>query len=201
MKTLIFDLETTGFRPKKNTDWRKEPYIIQIACKLVEGERVLGQLSSFIMPQDESGNQVPIPKEKFFLDQGYTDEFIKEVGGNQRSVIAMFNQFMCRAGAVVCHNADFDWPTLAATYSRTNRDIRSMYGGPVYCTMLSLVDHLRLPGKWGNYKWPTLDEAYRKLVDPAGFEGAHNAMADVTATHKVLQAIWEKKLELVEIKR
>ena len=201
MKTLIFDLETNGLRLKKNTDWRKEPYIIQIACKLVQGEGVLGQFSSFVLPQDASGNQVPIPKEPFFLDQGYTDEFIKEVGGNQRSIIAIFNQFICRANEVVCHNANFDWPILAAAYSRTGRDIRSMYGGPVYCTMLSLVDHLKLPGKWKNYKWPTLNEAYKALVDPAGFEGAHDAMADVTATHKVLQAVQKLKLELVEIKR
>ena len=201
MKTLIFDLETNGLRPKKNTDWRNEPYIIQIACKLVEGERVLGQLSSFIVPLDGRGGQVPIPKEKFFLDQGYTDEFIKEVGGDQRTIMIMFNQFLCKADAVVCHNANFDWPILKAMYERIDRNLLSMYGGPVYCTMLSLVDHLGFPGQWGNYKWPTLDEAYRKLVDPAGFEGAHDAMADVTATHKVLQAIWKKNLKLVEIKR
>ena len=201
MKTLIFDTETNGLRPKKNTDWKLEPYIIQIACKLVQGERVLGQLSSFIVPLDGRGEQVPIPKEKFFLDQGYTDEFIAEAGGNQRSVMSMFNQFLCRASVVVCHNANFDWPILVTAYRRTNRDIRSMYGGPVYCTMLSLVDHLKLPGKWKNYKWPTLNEAYKALVDPAGFEGAHDAMADVTATHKVLQAAQKLKLELVEIKR
>ena len=201
MKTLIFDLETNGLRPKKNTDWRKEPYIIQVACKLVEGDKVLGQFSSYIFPQDENGEQIPIPKEPFFLDQGYTDEFIREVGGDQRGVMAMFNQFLCRSSAVICHNASFDWPILAAAYKRNSRDVDSMYGGPVYCTMLSLVDHLKLPGKWGNYKWPTLYEAYELLVDPGGFNSAHDAMADVAETHKVLQAIEELKLELVEIKR
>ena len=201
MKTLIFDVETNGLRPKKNTDWRLEPYIIQIACKLVQGAKVLGQLSSFIIPLDGRGEQVPIPKEKFFLDQGYTDEFIKKVGGNQRTVMAMFNQFMCRAERVVAHNAKFDWPILSATYKRNDRDIGSMFGGSVHCTMLSLVDHLRLPTKWGKYKWPTLAEAYKALVNPKGFEGAHDAMADVTATHKVLQEIEELGLELVEIKR
>ena len=201
MKTLIFDVETNGLRPKKNTDWKLEPYIIQIACKLVQGKKVLGQLSSFVVPLDGRGEQAPIPKEKFFLDQGYTDEFIKEVGGDQRTVMAMFNQFMCRADAVVAHNAGFDWPILAAAYKRNDRDIGSMYGGPVYCTMLSLVDHLKLPTKWGKYKWPTLDEAYRRVVNPNGFEGAHDAMTDVTATHEVLQAIEERKLKLVEIKR
>ena len=201
MKILIFDVETNGLRPKKNTDWKLEPYIIQIACKLVQGKKVLGQLSSFIIPLDERGDRVSIPKEKFFLDQGYTDEFIREVGGDQRTVMAMFNQFMCRADAVVAHNANFDWPILAAAYKRNDRDIGSMYGGPVYCTMLSLVDHLKLPTKWGKYKWPTLAEAYEALVDPGGFNSAHDAMADVAETHKVLQAIEELKLELVEIKR
>ena len=201
MKTLIFDLETNGLRPKKNTDWKLEPYIIQIACKLVQGKKVLGQLSSFIIPLDERGDRVSIPKEKFFLDQGYTDEFIREVGGDQRTVMAMFNQFMCRADAVVAHNANFDWPILTATYKRNDRDIGSMFGGSVHCTMLSLMDYLKLPTKWGKYKWPTLDEAYRGVVDINGFKGAHDAMADVTATHKVLQAVEELGLELVEIKR
>ena len=53
-----------------------------------------------------------------------------------------------------------------------------------FCTMLNTVEIVKIPGRKG-YKWPKLDEAYRILVDPDGFEGAHDALADVKACRKV----------------
>lgn len=40
-------------------------------------------------------------------------------------------------------------------------------------------------GRKGN-KWPKLTEAYEGLVNPAGFGGAHNALADVNACAEIL---------------
>ena len=56
---------------------------------------------------------------------------------------------------------------------------------------------LKLPGRFGNsYKWPKLSEAYETLVDEEGFEGAHDAMADVRACRAVYYKL--KELEYAD---
>ena len=63
--------------------------------------------------------------------------------------------------------------------------------------MLSSMPVLKLPGRYGNYKWPKLEEAYKFLVDPAGFEDAHDALVDVKACAAVLDALEEMGAPLV----
>jgi hypothetical protein len=53
---------------------------------------------------------------------------------------------------------------------------------------------LKLPNSRGGYKWPTLDEAYRVLVDPSGFKDAHDAMADTRACRGVYYALRARNL-------
>lgn len=186
MLTLIADVETNGKRHRQPQSWRDEPFITQIAAKLVDGETVIGQFSSFFSRYDSEGNELfKMPKEKFFLDMGYTDSFFDQVGHDRRACMQMFNQFLKRAERAVFHNARFDWPVIVAEYMRQEATVPTL---PVICTMLTLEPVLKLPGKYG-YKWPTLQESYKKLVNPEGFSGAHDAMIDVTATHAVLQKI------------
>ena len=56
------------------------------------------------------------------------------------------------------------------------------------CTMRIATNVLKIPGPRG-FKWPTLQEAYKRLVDPAGFEGAHDAITDVKACAAVFYAL------------
>ena len=56
--------------------------------------------------------------------------------------------------------------------------------------MEATTDICKIPPPRGSgYKWPKLEEAYRILVDPVGFEGAHDAMVDVEACRKVFYAL------------
>ena len=56
------------------------------------------------------------------------------------------------------------------------------------CTMQSSTEFCAIPGPYGN-KWPKLTELYAKLFK-TGFEGEHNAAADVEAT---IKCFWELK--------
>ena len=49
------------------------------------------------------------------------------------------------------------------------------------CTMIRSTDYCQLPGRYGKYKWPKLEELHFKLFGES-FEGAHDALADIRAT-------------------
>jgi hypothetical protein len=58
--------------------------------------------------------------------------------------------------------------------------LRTLGALPTFCTMLSSVEVCRLPGRYGDYKWPRLAELHQHLFG-ADFAGAHDAAADVMA--------------------
>ncbi|MEQ1883107.1 MAG: hypothetical protein ABL878_19305 [Burkholderiales bacterium] len=72
----------------------------------------------------------------------------------------------------------FDEKILGAEF------LRAGYSNPLEskkrkCTMQEATDFCRLPGPYG-YKWPKLDELYRKLFKES-LTGAHRALIDVRA--------------------
>ena len=56
-----------------------------------------------------------------------------------------------------------------------------LYKKDHYCTMKETTDLCKLPGRYGNYKWPKLQELHKHLFGE-NFVGAHDAMFDIKAT-------------------
>lgn len=191
LTTLVFDTETNGKRPKgRNVPLTAEPALVQIAAVLYWGQRPVAHCSFFMQPLDGQGQPAEIPTERFFIDSGITQETVDRAGTTYKVGLAVFNNMVKRADRLVAHNMQFDDPIIRAAYSRIAQEQRAYWDTPKYCTMKTLEPVLKLPGKYG-YKFPTLDESYRALVDPMGFEGAHDAMVDVEACAKVLWACEE----------
>ena len=76
-------------------------------------------------------------------------------------------------------NCFFDVAMIRREYARTRRPDR-ISGMRAYCTMKGTADICRLPGRFGSYKWPKLDELHRFVFGQA-LQGAHDARADVEA--------------------
>ena len=199
MRTLVYDTETNGMRPRGKADLDKEPFLVQLAAILFEDRRPVGHLSCFCIPEFK-GNRAAIPKEKFFIDSGITDEIVNSVGVPYKVALGMLNNLVRRADRIVAHNILFDDPIIRAAYSRIAAPQQEWWSTPKYCTMQTLTDVLKIPGKYGKNKWPTLDESYRSLVDPEGFDGAHDAMADAQAAANVLWATEDKGVDLWKLK-
>lgn len=205
IRTLVFDTETNGKRPKgRDVPLHKEPGLVQIAAILYLGRRPVGHLSCFMPPMGPQGDRRPIPDPElsptgtltdadyaFFRKSGITDETVDAAGVPFKVGVAMFNNFVRVADRIVAHNIAFDDPIVRAAYSRIACPQQALWETPKYCTMKTLEPVLKLPGKYG-FKFPTLDESYRALVDPLGFAGAHDAMVDVQACAAVLWAIEDK---------
>lgn len=204
--TLVFDTETNGKRPKRAT-LAQEPAITQIAGMLFEGRRPVAHLSCFVHPIRYNGSPAPIPDPElnpgtpltqrdydFFENSGITEARVKLVGRPLKTGLAEFNQMVRVADRIIAHNIQFDDPITRSNYSRVAAPQREYWDTPKFCTMKTLEPVLKLPGKYG-FKFPTLDESFRALVDPMGFEGAHDAMVDVDACARVLWAIEDKIAE------
>lgn len=198
MLTLVFDTETTGLPPRGNKSLTKMPYIIQLAAVLFKDQRPVGHLSCMVDPTTPMGRGV-IPQEKFWVDNKLTTSDISDCWLPTELAFKMFDQYLRLADRTVAHNSKFDEARIEDTFERLGVSSVHWEDTPKFCTMNSLTNHLKIPGpSWSNdYKWPNLEEAYRALVDPYGFEDAHDAMADVQACAKVLFAIEDLGLPLL----
>lgn len=191
MINLIFDTETTGFVQFSNP-WEHpdQPYIVQIAAKLVEGDRLYAAFQAIV-----SGG---IPSEPGALKtHGITEELRSKVGLAPWRVSAVLGAMIRKADMLVAHNLKFDLILIGALLHRNGEyeTLASLKTKKRFCTMLALTPVMKLPNPRGGYKWPKLEEAYVKYIDATGIKGAHDAMADAIACEKIFNVC--KEMDLV----
>lgn len=178
MNILFFDTETTG-KPlnynAKVTDLENWPRIIQLGFIITtdKGEEIT-RFESLVKPDGWE-----IPKEEFWIKHGYSTEKNEKEGIPMPDIL---NQFIggihtLDVGLVVAHNVAFDMNIIGAEMIRYQRKV----GKPLKwaCTMTEGTNVCKIPGARG-YKWPKLEELVRFLFNKE-LEGAHDAMADVSA--------------------
>ena len=185
MKTaLIFDTETTGLPDfKASTHAPHQPHIVQLAWKVYhEGVCVVSE-SSLIDSEHESDPGAEAVHKKSMAIR-------KRFGLPLDHVLNRFFDDAELVDVVVAHNLQFDMRMISReAYQKypideTQSPWSKFNTKEGYCTMMRSVDKCQIPGPRG-FKWPKLIEAYKTLVDPAGFEGAHDAMVDVEACAKI----------------
>lgn len=184
---LVFDTETTGMVDfRAPYDASQQPDLVQLAACLSQGNYVLGEINFLIKPDREVH---PKAQEA----HGITPEIIEMGAVPRRVALASFSQFMRKCTRIVAHNSDFDMKIIRAALHREGQPeaIQISSEKTVYCTMKESTPICKIPslGRSGTFKWPSLQEAYRILVDPAGFDGAHNASIDARACLAILRAL------------
>lgn len=181
MQYLFFDTETNGLpRNYKGDiyDLENWPRVIQLAWILFDDNgKVLDERCSLIKPDGWE-----IPKEKFWIDNGYSTEKSLEHGRPMVPELTRFAVAIDRCELMIAHNLDFDLPILSAEMIRYS--IRANTKPKKYCTMKGTTSLCKLPGPYG-YKWPKLEELHQFLFGRS-FEGAHDALEDVKATARCL---------------
>ncbi|PIU18402.1 MAG: 3'-5' exonuclease [Elusimicrobia bacterium CG08_land_8_20_14_0_20_59_10] len=182
---LFFDTETTGL-PKNwkapITDLDNWPRMIQLAYLLSDGlgNRLAGG-DYIIKPVGFT-----IPEDAAKIHGISTERALKE-GKDLGDVLREFQAAVGRAERLIAHNISFDEKIVGAEFLRNGMP-DSLPAKKKICTMHSSTEYCALPGPYG-FKWPKLEELHRKLFR-AGFDGAHNAAADIAATVK---CFWELK--------
>lgn len=192
MRTLVFDTETTGkCNFKMPPDAPVQPYPVQLAVLYYHDRELLSHLNLICCPMKGEAQVLSDPEAANV--HGITDELAKKCGIPMKMIAAIFNNMLRQADRIVAHNLNFDVRIMAGTYLRSGFPSDQLSVPARVCTMLSSKDVLKLPGKFGEHKWPTLDEAYRTMVDKNGFENAHDALADAKACAAILWALEDGK--------
>lgn len=158
------------------------PRIIQLAWLLSDYQgNVINQQERLIKPDCWE-----VPKEKFWVDHGFTQEKSMKDGIALRLVLNEFLADQAKCDLMVAHNMAFDLPVTGAEMIRYK-----MKGKKVdkVCTMETTVAFCCIPfsgqRSWlskaeGKFKFPRLTELHKKLFGK-DFEAAHSAGGDVAA--------------------
>ena len=187
---LFFDTETIGLpkdyeAPSSDTDnW---PRMVQLSWILTDNKgNIISTNDCIVQPDGFS-----VPDEAASI-HGITTERALTEGLPLDSVLLMFSNALDSAEYIVGHNISFDIHVVGAEMIRRGHEdkLRSMKS---YCTMLAGTAYCKLPGRYGSYKWPKLQELHKKLFGTE-FDNAHNSAADVEATCKCFWEMRRRKL-------
>lgn len=178
---LVFDTETTG---KANFDLPPEhesqPRLVQLGAQLLdEGFVVRAEMNMIVKP---SGYTIP---EGAANVHGIKTELAEQFGYPEDLVLGQFAVLCTKATVLVAHNLQFDGLIMGRAFSVN--PVPVVLPTTKRCTMHEMTEVCKLPGRMGNYKWPSLQEAYAKATNGGTFEGAHDAMADVRACARILR--------------
>ena len=179
---LFFDTETNGLprnykaSVSNSSNW---PRLVQLAWIIADKEgNVLKKKSVIIKPDGFS-----IPADAVAV-HGITTERAQREGIPLTKVLEEFAADLIFAQHIVGHNIDFDQHVVGAELCRLGMDFNALIDKPCTCTMKTTTNFCAIPNPntyFGGYKWPSLQELYRKLFN-RDFEDAHDALADITAT-------------------
>jgi len=186
---LFFDTETTGLAKNFKapaTDLENWPRVTQLAWQVYgEDGNLIRERSELIKPEgwaiptveelEEEGNRNP----NFFVENNMSTERCEREGVRLIDILEDFVEQVNESKYIVAHNMAFDGKVIGAEMIRTSLEFSSE--PTKICTMQSATDYCKIKNTWGSYKWPTLTELHEKLFDE-GFDGAHDALADVSAS-------------------
>jgi DNA polymerase III epsilon subunit-like protein len=182
---LFFDTETTGLPRNWKapvTDLSNWPRLVQLAFLFFDkdGNRISG--GDFIIKPE--GFTIPADASRI---HGISNEKAINEGKHLSAVLHNFQSLISQAEVLVAHNMSFDEKIVGAEFLRKGMP-NTIPSKRKICTMESTTNFCALDGPYG-YKWPKLSELHYKLFR-TGFDEAHNAAVDITATAK---CFWELK--------
>lgn len=186
MKALIFDTETTGMvKWKKPPEDPTQPHLIQLGMLLVDTRKWTPMARCSSLVQLPEGASI---EPEAYKAHGISEQQCKEFGVESLVVCSLFNQMCMRADVIVAHNMSFDRTVMLASLFRLGGKPERMSDKRLICTKETSTGVLKLPGKYGDYKWPTLAEAYAHYTGRE-LEGAHDALVDTEACLEVFKGL------------
>ena len=197
MKIFVWDTETTGFA-RKDDPLDKQPHIVQFGGILVDMDPATGEYTEIQRINELVKPPIPIPFGASQVHGIYDKDVVDEVPVGEKMDI--FLKVLNDADYSCGHNIEYDEWVLNSELLRLGRKW-DYNPNNVVDTMKESVDFCQLPGRGFGYKFPKLNELYKK-IHGEWFSGAHDAMVDVEATLKCLAHLVSKgviKLEQAQV--
>lgn len=193
--TLVFDTETTGKAEfKLPATHASQPDLVQIGALLFDDEwKVRGEINLIVQP-----NGWIIPKEVSDI-HGITQDIADKCGVQRHIAVKAFIALASQATTFVAHNIQFD--ELIMNVAVFREELVQEFGlassrmkDSKFCTMHAMTSICKIPGRYDDFKWPRLQEAFKHAFGKE-FEGAHDAMADVRACADIYRWLMKPKVE------
>ena len=175
---FIFDVETTGLPPRNGTsdDLTTWPHLVSAAWSFytAAGEKLRAEY--FVIRP--SGFTIPDAAAKI---HSITSEYALTVGAPLQPVLRKLAKQIqdYQPKLAVAHNIEFDQSVIKAKFQRHNLPW-PLEGIAMFCTMKRSTNLCCLPGRFGDYKWPSLSELHEFLFGEE-LAATHNAGADMEA--------------------
>jgi DNA polymerase III subunit epsilon len=180
---LFFDTETTGLPRNWKapvTDLNNWPRLVQLAYILYDSNGNKISVGDYIVKPN--GFTIPLDASKI---HGISTERALRDGEDISTVLSTFYSLIEKATYLVAHNMSFDEKIIGSELLRNGMQNLIPSKNKI-CTMEKTTNFCAINGPYG-YKWPKLSELHYKLFG-TGFDEAHNAAVDITATAK---CFWE----------
>lgn len=200
-KILFFDTETSDFIKKDlPANDPKQAWVVQIGALLATPEKTIDSLNTIIQANGRSINHYAEEVHKISVFKA-DEEGIPELEAAEK-----FGLLLRQADLVVGHNFDFDWKYAVHLLERNMDDLsdeaRSAFylDLPNHCTMKdkNVVKFCGLKNKAGRAKWPKLIELH-EILFKKGFDGAHDAFADITATRDCFFELLKREIITINL--
>lgn len=161
-KILIIDLETTGFNPA-------DAEIVEIgivSLDLETGEKEI-LFDKIIKPEKLSNEKI---KDSWIVRNGYmkAEEIINSnpISYYVDEVQTIFDSYK---NGLTAYNNKFDFGFL---------DFKKFKYKKLDCPMLISINVCRIPGRYGGYKWPSVQEAYDFFFPDSNYTEKHRGADD-----------------------
>lgn len=185
--TLLIDTETSGL-PKDGVALSDpgSPHIIEMAAKMVDAsDDTAAEFSMIIRPNGWAVEAAAAAV------HGISEARAHRVGVPIETPLVALQAFVEKATEIVIFNAEFDRRMITSEIVRCGGNGRwwTAAAGRLKCAMETASPIMRLPGKFDDWKFPTLDEAHRFFCPEVEWTSGHRALDDLNATLRVWRAI------------
>lgn len=181
MKILVIDIETTGFFSHNPDKCGKivEVGIVELNLKNGKIKTVFDKL---IDPEISSDKLI----NTWIVKNGYIDlkdiagkgQYWNDVKGEIQEIIDSYEH------GVTAYNRQFDVNFLKA-YGIEFKKL-------LPCPMLVSTDICRIPGNYGKFKWPKVEEAYSHFYPDDDYNELHRGADDAYHEAKIVYALHKK---------
>lgn len=196
---LFYDTETSGLPESLPLNHERQPYCLQIGAGLYDDDsKEWMQKVSMLLYH---GRKIAI-NERALSVHGISNEKMKRSGVPAGSAFFVFQAMAHIADKHIAYNGAFDRKIIAAGMHKLlcpEKVIKDFMDKPLFDIMKPLTPVCKIPGRMGGYKWPKLTEAYTKLINPKGFDDAHDAFADIMATFELWEYCQGHKIEPIKV--
>lgn len=176
----VIDFETTGLVDEKSTDFMRQPGIVQMGVLVLDKDfKEIGSLNTLINPEIAAGAWAP----KAIETHGIQPAQVRDAP-TYMAIHRQFSDLIRSSRYWVGYRTRFDRDVLWYQLMRYGLERNFPWPDQEIDVMRLATEHINAKGKRGAL-FNTLGAAY-ETVFGRGFEGAHDAMADVRATGELL---------------